>query len=163
MADKRITDVDFLDSLNGDESFFVNQNNSIKQINKNNVVFGVINGGTGATDGEDACANIGAARVEYVDEQINKVETYINEQIESANTKTTTISLFSDGWSENKQTVDVDIITENNIVLVSPSTASYIAYIENEIRCVAQGDKILTFQCESTPSMTLTVNISVIA
>lgn len=59
MADKRITDVDFLDSLNGNESFFVNQNNSLKQINKNDIVFGIEQGGTGATNLEDARANLG--------------------------------------------------------------------------------------------------------
>ena len=29
MANKRITDVDYIDSLNSNESFFVNQNNSL--------------------------------------------------------------------------------------------------------------------------------------
>lgn len=41
MANKRITDVDFINSLNSNESFFINQNNTIKQINKNNVVLPV--------------------------------------------------------------------------------------------------------------------------
>lgn len=58
MANKRITDVDFLSSLNGDESFFVNQNNSIKQINKANINFGIINGGTGANTAEGARENL---------------------------------------------------------------------------------------------------------
>lgn len=49
MATKRITDVDVINSLDSDESFFVNQNSSIKQINKRNVIFGISNGGTGAT------------------------------------------------------------------------------------------------------------------
>ena len=43
MANKRITDVDFLDSLSSNESFFVNQNNAIKQINKGNIVFDIVN------------------------------------------------------------------------------------------------------------------------
>ncbi len=58
MANKRITDVDFLDSLSSNESFFVNQNNSIKQINKSNIVFDIANGGTGATNGADGLANL---------------------------------------------------------------------------------------------------------
>lgn len=61
MGNKRITDVDFLDSLNSDESFFVNHNNSIKQINKRDIVFGIANGGTGATTAAAARENLGAA------------------------------------------------------------------------------------------------------
>lgn len=61
MADKRITDVDFVDSLNSDESFFINQNSSLKQINKSNIVFGITNGGTGGTTAEKARENLGAA------------------------------------------------------------------------------------------------------
>lgn len=61
MADKRITDVDFIDSLNSDESFFVNKNNSIKQINKGNIVFDIVNGGTGANNAAEALANLGAS------------------------------------------------------------------------------------------------------
>lgn len=38
MANKRITDVDFIDSLDGDESFFVNKNSAIKQTSKQNIV-----------------------------------------------------------------------------------------------------------------------------
>lgn len=37
MANKRITDVDSLNSLNGSESFFVNQNNSLRQISRENL------------------------------------------------------------------------------------------------------------------------------
>jgi hypothetical protein len=59
MADKRITDVDFLDSLNGNESFFVNQNNTLKQVNKNNIVMTVTQGGTGATTASEALKNLG--------------------------------------------------------------------------------------------------------
>lgn len=61
MADKRITDVDFIESLNSDESFFVNQNSTLKQINKGNIIFEIANGGTGATNAEDARENLGAA------------------------------------------------------------------------------------------------------
>ena len=59
MADKRITDVDFISSLASDESFFVNQNNTLKQINKGDVTFGIVNGGTGANNAADALINLG--------------------------------------------------------------------------------------------------------
>ena len=61
MANKRITDVDFIESLDSSESFFINQNNTIKQINKTNIVFDTINGGTGANDGATGLANLFAA------------------------------------------------------------------------------------------------------
>ena len=75
MADKRITDVDFLDSLNSDESFFVNQNNTIKQISRNDIVFPITSGGTGATNAAAARANLGAASSEEVDELVKDINT----------------------------------------------------------------------------------------
>lgn len=65
MANKRITDVDIINSLDGGESFFVNKNNAIKQVKKENVVFGIINGGTGATNASSARENLGAAAKEH--------------------------------------------------------------------------------------------------
>lgn len=61
MADKRITDVEFIESLNSNESFFINRNNTLKQINKSDIVFDITNGGTGATNAENARENLGAA------------------------------------------------------------------------------------------------------
>lgn len=63
MANKRITDVDYINSLSSDESFFINHNNSIKQINKSNVVFDIVNGGTGADNASDARTNLGLGSV----------------------------------------------------------------------------------------------------
>ena len=70
MANKRITDVDFLSSLSGDESFFVNQNNAIKQINKNDIVFGIASGGTGANTIVDARKNLEVYSKSEVDSAI---------------------------------------------------------------------------------------------
>lgn len=78
MSNKRITDVDFLDSLNSDESFFVNHNNSIKQINKRDIVFDVANGGTGATTAAAARENLGAADSETLSDLIYEFGSFVN-------------------------------------------------------------------------------------
>lgn len=67
MANKRITDVGVIDSLNSNESFFVNQNSTIKQIKKEDITFGIINGGTGADNAEDARNNLGLGSVSTED------------------------------------------------------------------------------------------------
>ena len=140
MANKRITDVDFVDSLNSNESFFINQNNAIKQINKENVVFGVANGGTGATTVDEARANLGAISMENV-----------------------TVQLTPDGWTDNRQIVSVNGVTANNMVIVSPDSATdnYSAYTECNVRCVTQAEGILTFLCGEVPSITLYINVAV--
>lgn len=49
MANKRITDVGVVTTLDSDESFFINKNNAIKQIKRKDIVVSVSSGGTGAT------------------------------------------------------------------------------------------------------------------
>lgn len=60
---KKLTNVDYIDSLTNNGSFFVNQNNTVRQINKEDVVFGVKSGGTGAKNAEDARTNLGLGSV----------------------------------------------------------------------------------------------------
>lgn len=140
MAEKRITDVDFVDSLDNNESFFVNQNNTLKQINKNNITFGIQNGGTGATTAEEARINLGAITV-----------------------FNTTVELASDGWSDNKQIVGVNNVSVNNMVIVTPDSATdnYTTYNECGIRCIEQAEGVLAFICEEVPNAIITVNIAV--
>lgn len=64
---KRLTDVDYIDSLNSSGSLFVNQSNTVRQINKEDIVFGIKSGGTGAKNAEDARANLGLGSVATMD------------------------------------------------------------------------------------------------
>ena len=98
MANKRITDVDFAESLNSNESFFINQNNSIKQISRNNVLFGIANGGTGATTIEDARANL---------EVYSKEEVYAKDEIYSKDEVSNAIAKATSAIGK-----ELDIITE---------------------------------------------------
>ena len=66
MAKKRITDVSFSELLNDNDSLFINQNNSIKQINKSSILFGITNGGTGASTLEEAKKNLEITTVKKV-------------------------------------------------------------------------------------------------
>lgn len=71
-TNKRITDVDFVESLNSDESFFINQNNTIKQICRSDIVFDIINGGTGASTVSEARNNLGVYSTEEVDDLLSE-------------------------------------------------------------------------------------------
>ena len=98
MANKRITDVDFIESLNSGESFFVNQNNILKQINKSDVVFDIVNGGTGATTVEDAQDNLG---ITVIVKNINDEITTINNNVTTINNNITTVdNKWSGCWIE---------------------------------------------------------------
>lgn len=168
MATKRITDVDIIDSLNSNESFFVNQNGTIKQINKSNIVFGISNGGTGATtvagarnvlglgntDGALPIANggTGATSAEGIRANIGAV-TMSNMVVE----------LAEDGWVDNQQTVAASNVTANNMVIVGADASidNYKTYTECGIRCIGQMEGKLTFLCDDIPSATVTVNVAV--
>lgn len=58
MATKRITEVNHTELLNDNDSLFINQNDSLKQIKKSDILFGISNGGTGANNLEGIKKNL---------------------------------------------------------------------------------------------------------
>lgn len=153
MATKRITDVDIISSLNSDESFFVNQNSSIKQINKSDIVWGINNGGTGATNADDAIVNLGAAPKQHTHTtMLNGIFLYENWSDSVPYTQDITV----DGiLKEDYPNVDIDLseIIEvddiNNIV----EEWGYVT------RCFVKENNVITAYCyKDVP----TVNIPVI-
>ena len=100
MANKKITDVDFTESLGGDESFFINQNNSIKQINRGNIIFSVANGGTGATTLEEARANLEVYSKTEMDTKVESLTDTLETLTDSVETLAETLTAtISSTWT----------------------------------------------------------------
>lgn len=74
-------------------------------------------------------------------------------------TSASTVILTTDNWVDNSQTVSVDSVTADNIVIVSPAPDSQDNYTQSKIRCVSQSDKELIFSCDTTPTSDINVNI----
>ena len=69
------------------------------------------------------------------------------------------VTLTTANWSSNAQTVNAAGVTASNAVIVSAAPASYLSYSEFGVYCSAQGAGTLTFTCDSTPDVNLTVNV----
>lgn len=69
------------------------------------------------------------------------------------------VTLVSTDWDNNSQSVTVEGVTDTNLVQVSPSTDSYTDYANANIRATAQAENELTFECDTTPSVDITVNV----
>lgn len=73
---------------------------------------------------------------------------------------TASVTLAASGWANNTQTVSVNDVTAENLVLVAPAPESIDAYSEANIRCIAQGTGNLAFKCDSVPSVDIQVNVT---
>lgn len=154
MANKRITDVDYVSSLNSDESFFINHNNTIKQINKSNIVFGVENGGTGVTSLE-ALKNA----LNITPQSLGITAKSIGAQ---AQHKAITVSLPASSWSSNTQTVTASGVTTENTVIVVAHPSYHKTYCENGVLCTEQKSNALTFSCDSVPTAEVKANVIIL-
>lgn len=168
MATKRITDVDIIDSLNGNESFFINQNSTIKQINKSNIVFGINNGGTGATSVAGARDALGLGNTDGAlpIENGGTGATTTAEALVKLGAQlkhiTTTVTLPVSSWETGSQTVDISNVTTSSTIIVSPIQSSHIDYCRAGVYCSSQEDGKLTFTAEYVPTANLTVNILIL-
>lgn len=74
----------------------------------------------------------------------------------------TQATLTVGGWSGNHQMVTAAGILADSTkcdVILSPSYESREAYLDCEVRCVAQGNGTLTFTCQTPPETDLKVNV----
>ena len=75
---------------------------------------------------------------------------------------TITVTLTVDGWSNNAQTVTATGVTASNTVIVSPVPSAMSDYVGGGIVCTAQGTNTLTFECNTTPTSAIDVNVVII-
>lgn len=71
-----------------------------------------------------------------------------------------TITLQSDGWVENAQTITVEGMTSSALIFSNPSRDSLDEYGSCEVKLTSQGTDSLGFVCTDVPSSNLTVNIA---
>ena len=75
---------------------------------------------------------------------------------------TLTVTLTVVGWSSSAQTVTATGVTSSNTVIVAPSPSDMEDYTDAGIVCTAQGTNTLTFECDTTPSSAIDVNVVII-
>lgn len=75
---------------------------------------------------------------------------------------TLTVTLTVAGWSSDSQTVTATGVTSSNTVIVAPTPSDMSDYTDAGIVCTAQGTNTLTFECDTTPSSAIDVNVVII-
>ena len=81
---------------------------------------------------------------------------------EGATAAANTCSLTVAGWSSNTQTVSLTGMTADRIVIIGPVADSIDVCKTNAVYCSAQGNGTLTFKCQTTPSVAITMNVIMI-
>lgn len=73
-----------------------------------------------------------------------------------------TTTLTAAGWSSNAQTITVTGVTSSNTVIISPSPSNMEDYTNAGIVCTIQETNSLTFECDTTPTSAIDVNVVII-
>lgn len=74
-----------------------------------------------------------------------------------------TVTLEVANWSNDTQTIIAEGVTTTGHIIVSPAPASINDYVDAGIYCVAQGEGSLTFTCENTPEVAISVQVLIVA
>lgn len=74
----------------------------------------------------------------------------------------TSITLAVANWNNKSQTVTVNDVTSSCAVVVTPTPASIDDWSECGVLCTTQATNSLTFSCDETPEVAISVNIMII-
>ena len=80
-----------------------------------------------------------------------------------ASGSTLSVVLTVGGWANGSQSATVSGVTANNTVLVAPAPSAFGLYTAAGIKCTAQGVDSLTFQCDTTPTAAIGVNVMILS
>lgn len=72
------------------------------------------------------------------------------------------VLLSASNWSNMMQVVNVNGVTVNGTIVITPAPTSHTTYGESGVYCSAQADGTLTFACSETPVVDLTVNVLIL-
>jgi hypothetical protein len=72
------------------------------------------------------------------------------------------VNLPASKWSSNKQTVAVEGVTAEQLIIVVADPSSFSPYATCQVRCSAQAQDSLTFTCNETPTVDLKANILIL-
>jgi hypothetical protein len=76
---------------------------------------------------------------------------------------TITVTLTSAWWNNDAQTVTATWVTASNTVIISPNPSSMSDYTNWAVYCSAQSSNSLTFECTTTPTSDIDVNVVIIS
>ena len=104
------------------------------------------------------------AYTEFIQRVVDEAREAAQEVAEDKVSKTEkTVTLSASAWASNAQTVSVEGVTADNIVIVSASAGSHDEYGKAGVRCTGQGANSLTFNCSKVPTVNLTVNVLILS
>ena len=72
------------------------------------------------------------------------------------------VNLPASGWTGNSQTVAVEGVTAEQLIIVVADPSSFSPYAECQVRCSGQAKDSLSFSCKETPKEDLVANILIL-
>lgn len=73
----------------------------------------------------------------------------------------TSVTIATTSWSSSQASATVSGVTSSSKIWVTPDESSYDVYTAAGIRGISQTTNSITFQCSSTPTASVTINVAV--
>lgn len=92
-----------------------------------------------------------------------EIETHTEAYVNTWAPRSTSVTLVASNWTNNQQTVTVDGVTADNIIVPCPQQEydNSVRYANHGIHCISQNTNSLTFKCLSVPTVDIIVNVGV--